>query len=403
MTGSISAYKACEVISYLCKQGHEVQCVASQSALKFIGTSTLEGLTGKPVFTDAYENGRQMEHIHLNRWADLVILCPATASTLNKLASGFGDDVISMLFLAHDFTKPYLVAPAMNHSMYHHPSTQASLSKLKNWGIEILSPEKGILACGENGDGRLMSPKKIIQSIESHLSKGTVEDKSSRRKAKILITSGGTEENIDPVRTLSNFSTGQTGAFLSDHFFQKGYEVTLLSGHRSKKPQHIQNQNFFRSFKDLDQKLREELSSQSYDFVIHLSAVSDFSISHLLVNDQRIDDPQEKISSRDSVSIVLKPNFKIIERLKEYSKNKNLKVIGFKLTRSEDHEKRMAQVERLLSCEGVDYVVHNELSQISVEQHPFSVYDRSQKLDSGENKPQLAQALESILESNLGE
>src|SRR5690606_33467299 len=124
MTGSIACYKACQLLSKLSQNNYEVQVVATASALEFVGNATLEGLSGKAVVSDIFAHGRNMDHIHLARWADLIIVAPATANFINKMAQGAADDLASTLFLAHDFTKPFLVAPAMNTSMYQHPATQ---------------------------------------------------------------------------------------------------------------------------------------------------------------------------------------------------------------------------------------------------------------------------------------
>ncbi len=169
LSGSIACFKACSVISALVKQGCEVQVVATPSALEFVGPATLEGLTGRSVMTSLFHQGEYMAHIHLMNWADLVILCPATANTISKLASGIGDDLISTLFLAYDFKKPYLVIPAMNTKMYLHPSTQHSLEILKSWKIEILESASGVLACGEEGIGRLLEPDQIMNAIQKRI------------------------------------------------------------------------------------------------------------------------------------------------------------------------------------------------------------------------------------------
>ena len=143
LSGSIAAYKACHVVSRLTQAGCDVQTVATDGALQFIGPATLEGLTGRAVATDTFEAGSQMDHIHLVRWADVIVLCPATANAINRLAAGMADDLIGTMFLAHDFTKPYVVVPAMNTAMYTHPATAASLERLRGWGIEILEPDAG--------------------------------------------------------------------------------------------------------------------------------------------------------------------------------------------------------------------------------------------------------------------
>lgn len=169
LSGSIACYKACHVISRLVQQGHEVQAVATGNALRFIGKATLEGLTGRPVFTDAYEEGRMMDHIHLAKWADLAVLCPASANTLNRLAAGLADDCVGSLFLAYDLKKPYVVFPAMNQEMYRHPATQAALAKLQTWGVRVQETEEGHQACGDVGPGRLLEPERIIEKLQSWL------------------------------------------------------------------------------------------------------------------------------------------------------------------------------------------------------------------------------------------
>ena len=166
LTGSIACYKACILLSRLVQEGFEVQTVVTPGALHFIGESTLEGLTSRPVLQDTYESGRNMDHIHLPQWADLALLCPATASTINRLAAGTGDDLVSTLFLAFDLkTKPYVIAPAMNQQMYHHPATQASLKKLQEWGVHTLPTGSGYQACGVVGEGRLLEPDQIYEAI----------------------------------------------------------------------------------------------------------------------------------------------------------------------------------------------------------------------------------------------
>lgn len=166
LTGSIACYKACTCISRLTQAGVKVQTVATPAALKFVGPATLEALSGTPVFSDMWESGRALDHIDCAREADLAIVCPATANTLNKFAAGIADDLVGSLFLAWEHgKKPWLVAPAMNTLMYLHPATQASLAKLRSWGVQVIEPESGMLACGETGAGRLSEPEVVTAEI----------------------------------------------------------------------------------------------------------------------------------------------------------------------------------------------------------------------------------------------
>lgn len=168
LTGSIACFKACELISRLVKRGVAVQTVASEGALRFVGAATLEGLTGRPPLVDLYQHGRAMDHIHLARWADAALVCPATANSLNRLAAGLADDAVGALFLAWEIAaKPWLIAPAMNATMWEHPATAAARQRLAGFGARLLPVGDGRLACGESGEGRLLE----VADIETELMK----------------------------------------------------------------------------------------------------------------------------------------------------------------------------------------------------------------------------------------
>ncbi|UXR64125.1 bifunctional phosphopantothenoylcysteine decarboxylase/phosphopantothenate--cysteine ligase CoaBC [Bdellovibrio bacteriovorus] len=388
MTGSIACYKACHVISRLVQNNCEVQVVASPSALKFVGNATLEGLTGRPVVSDMYAAGNVMDHIHLMRWADLILVAPATANFLNKAAQGVGDDLIQTLFLAHDFKKPFLIAPAMNTSMYLHPVTQKSLTALKEMGLQILDTASGILACGEEGWGKLLEPDLILKlTLEAlHQKPAADEPKASAApkssalsKVKVLVTAGGTQEPIDTVRVISNLSSGRTGIALAEYMTEMGFDVTLLQAHGSPKSEHVGRRDLFVSFATLDEKIKHYLSTESFTHVIHAAAVSDYSVDTIEVNGQQYKPFEvKKVSSdADSMQIHLKRNHKIVDRLKDYSLNKDLKVIAFKLTSHASPEQRTAAVEKLFANSKADFVVHNDLSEIDIVKrtHKFTLYN----------------------------
>lgn len=170
LTGSIACFKACEVISQLSQKGFKVKTVATHSALQFIGPATLEGLTGQAVHTNNFEHGKMMSHIDLARWADLIVVCPATANSINAMAAGYGGEMITDIFLSNNFQKPFWVIPAMNTQMLAHPATQESIKKLKSWGTTVLDTDAGTLACGEEGSGRLLAPPIILEKIMTELS-----------------------------------------------------------------------------------------------------------------------------------------------------------------------------------------------------------------------------------------
>src|SRR5208283_303291 len=183
LTGSIAGYKACDAISRLVKQGHRVRAVATESALRFVGAATLEGLTGERVLTNIFEPGAALEHIQLTRWADAVVVCPASANTLNRFAAGLADDLTGALFLAHDRSKPFLVAPAMNPAMWSHPATRETVAKLGRWGVHFIPVGEGRTACGELGEGRMAEPPAVVAAVEAALARPA-------RRLRILVTSG---------------------------------------------------------------------------------------------------------------------------------------------------------------------------------------------------------------------
>jgi len=383
ITGSIAAYKTAHVISRLMQNGCEVQTVASASALNFIGAATLEGLTGKPVITDTFQTGHMMDHIHLARWADVAILCPATANSINKLAAGISDDIIGTLFLAYERSKPYLIAPAMNAQMLAHPVTQKSLENLKSFGVEILDTDAGVLACGEEGYGKLLDPDLIVQKILSYRN-------PLASKGEILVTGGGTREPIDSVRSITNTSTGRTAAQIVQTLAREGYSVTYLKSVSASASVPGIEILEFDTFKDLESSLKIALSEKSFKAVIHLAAVSDFHVENA--------SNEKKIESTDEVILKLKSNPKLIDSLREWSKNKNIFVIGFKLTSGASVTERNEAVQRILQKKIVDAVVHNDLTEITRDNHLGHIFT-SENQTQFKNKSELSSQLTGLLES----
>lgn len=169
VSGSISAFKAASLASAMKKKGHSVKTVATESALKFIGPAALEGITGEPVLTDMFNPGHKIPHINLSEWADLIVLYPASATTLARLRMGLAEDLLSAIFLSNNFRKPYWICPAMNINMLAHPAVQENLKVLKEWGAKVIDPEEGVLACGTVGKGRAPEPDVLAAMIEEAL------------------------------------------------------------------------------------------------------------------------------------------------------------------------------------------------------------------------------------------
>lgn len=386
LSGSIAAYKVCQVLSDLKKQNYQIKVIATPAALKFIGLSTLEGLTSEKVSVDLYENGSNMDHIHLIRWADMIVTAPATANYINKMASGLGDDLASTVFLAHDFQKPFLVFPAMNTKMYLHPTVQNSIQKLKTMGIDILDSASGVLACGETGVGRLLEPQQIIHEIQSRLSashktRSELPVTTKVTNKKVLISSGGTQESIDDIRVITNKSSGKTAAFIADTFIENGFEVTYLAGENAKRPLLDCRVISYTDFKSLDRTLDQDFLNQHHIF-IHMAAVSDYSVV-----------PQNgKISSdTEKMEISLIRNPKIINKIKKMKPD--IKLIGFKLTSTNDVQIINNKVGSLFTNADCDIVVHNDWSTVKTDHHVFNIYKNNSLEYKNLSKTDLAQYL----------
>ncbi|MFA6623494.1 MAG: bifunctional phosphopantothenoylcysteine decarboxylase/phosphopantothenate--cysteine ligase CoaBC, partial [Fibrobacteraceae bacterium] len=231
VTGGIAAYKSCELLRLLQKEGAEVRVAMTPAATTFVGPLTFASLSRYPVFlkSGALDAG-PFQHIEYPRWADLYLVVPCSANTLARFAAGLADEPVSLCFLAR--TVPAWVAPAMNFAMYLSPAVQANIALLKSRGVKILQAPAGELACGESGPGRCPEPADILRAL---IAADEPVPESSPFCAppngkRVLITAGRTEEQIDPVRYISNRSSGKTGAALADAFARAGYAVTVIAG-----------------------------------------------------------------------------------------------------------------------------------------------------------------------------
>ncbi|HEU4708658.1 MAG TPA: bifunctional phosphopantothenoylcysteine decarboxylase/phosphopantothenate--cysteine ligase CoaBC [Methylophilaceae bacterium] len=297
ITGGIAAYKAAELLRLLVKQGIDVQVVMTEAACQFITPVTLQALSGKPVFTSMWDasiaNG--MPHIELSRGADAILIAPASADFLAKLVHGCADDLLSTLCLAREC--PLLVAPAMNRQMWENPATQRNIELLKQDGIRVLGPAEGEQACGETGLGRMLEPEDIIRLLEP--SSGLLAGK------RILITAGPTVEHIDPVRAITNLSSGKMGYSIAEAAAQMGAEVLLISGPVSlAPPAGIEVQSVI-SADDMLKAVLENIGRQ--DVFISVAAVSDY----------RVAQPSEQKLKKgaQTLSLELLPNTDILAKV----------------------------------------------------------------------------------------
>lgn len=348
VSGSIAAFKAAEVVSALVKEGHEVRCALSESGAQFLGAAALEGLTRKPVMTDLFESGRALDHIDWVRWADVLLYCPVTAQTLNALASGVGQGSAVTLFLAADMEhkRPCVaVVPAMNPDMWSHPVTQKSRARLEELGVHVWLGEPGRTACGESGLGRMMEPECVVERVRELAAPVT-------EGPRVLVTLGGTRVPLDPVRFLGNGSTGRTGAAVAEGLARKGFQVTALAAEDAIHPMGVTVKKF-RTYDDLGELLRSEISSQKFDAIIHAAAVSDWLV----------EPSPSKRASDELPDLKWTRAPKLLDSFREWSRNKSLKVISFKLITEPDPQAAASYLNRGLA----DAVVVNEWKDVGPE------------------------------------
>ena len=296
ITGGIAAYKAAELVRLLVKAGIDVQVVMTEAACQFITPVTMQALSGKPVFKDMWDasiaNG--MPHIELSRAADAIIIAPASADFIAKLAHGRADDLLSTLCLARDCA--LLVAPAMNKQMWENPATQRNIAQLNADNTSILGPDSGEQACGEIGLGRMLEAEDLLNLIRAHFQPKILKDK------KILITAGATLEMIDPVRAITNLSSGKMGYAIAQAAFEMGAEVTLVSGATTLKAPMGVTLMSATSANAMYQSVMQNIARQ--DIFISVAAVADYSPA--VSQDQKIK------KSKSSLTLELKPNKDIL-------------------------------------------------------------------------------------------
>jgi phosphopantothenoylcysteine decarboxylase/phosphopantothenate--cysteine ligase len=334
--GGIAAYKSAELARLLMQEGHAVQAVMTRAAQEFISPLTFAALTGRRTLTDLFAIESAIEHISVAQENELMAIAPATADLIAKLAHGLADDFLTTLYLA--FTGPVVVAPSMNSNMWLHPATQANLEALRRRGHRIVEPESGYLACGMTGPGRLADPAAIVEAIE----------RESRRRhdlegETVLITAGPTQEPLDPVRYISNRSSGKMGYALAEAAAARGARVILISGPVHLAPPRGLEVIAVRTAAQMREKVFENLAPAS--IVVKAAAVADFHLSK--VPDQKV----KKTAAR--VSLELDPTPDILAELGRKKGDRLL--IGFAAETQNLHQ----EARRKLESKNCDMVVGN--------------------------------------------
>jgi phosphopantothenoylcysteine decarboxylase/phosphopantothenate--cysteine ligase len=346
ITGGVAAYKAAEIIRELTEIGHEVRAVPTPNALRFIGAATLEALTHNSVHSELYAEVEDVRHIELAKWADLVLVAPATASFLARTATGLADDLLGNIVLAT--TAPLVIAPAMHTEMWQNRATVANVATLRNRGVFVIDPAVGRLTGSDSGVGRLPDPAYIVQSALSKMVPRDLEGK------KVLVIAGGTREAIDPVRFIGNRSSGKQGIALVEEAVSRGALVHLIAANFGYYSPEVETKNIS-STDDLVRALDE--LGYDFDFVVMPAAVSDF----------RVEQPSKsKLKKSDSgtkmeLSLVENPDVISLLAKKVREVNPNARVVGFAAeTAQGDALLQLAQGK--LTRKGLDLVVANEVS-----------------------------------------
>ncbi len=340
ITGSIAAYKACFIIRGLIKRGAEVQVVITPAGKEFITPITLSALTHKPVISEFFSqrDGTWNSHVDLGLWADAMLIAPCTASTIGKMAGGIADNMLITTYLS--MKAPVFVAPAMDLDMFAHPSTQQNIKRLQEYGNIIIDPQKGFLASGLEGKGRMEEPEVIVETLERYFY-GSKEDLKGR---KVVITAGPTYEKIDPVRFIGNYSSGKMGFALAEECAMRGADVTLIAGPVSMTASSAVKRIDVESCEEMYNAATAEFKDA--DAAILCAAVADFRPEHVA---------EQKIKrGKDDMVIRLSPTRDIAAQLGMMKKS-GQRIIGFALETNDEESNARKKLEK----KNLDFIVLN--------------------------------------------
>lgn len=358
ITGSIAAYKICELTRMFKREGFEVKTILTPNAKEFVTPLTLETLSQNQVFLEQFSPRDKTEHISLANWAEVFILAPLSANTLSKISNGICDNLLTSVFCAYLGTKkPAILAPAMNTGMWNNPFVKKNLEELKKIGCEILEPECGFLACGVENKGRLCSLDTIFNAVKKQTQKKPLEGK------KIVITSGGTKEKIDPVRFISNASSGKTGVALAKTAIELGAEVELITT--------VENnlnckKTYIQSALEMLEATKKSFIENNADFLIMAAAVGDFRVKNIC--DKKI----TKDEQGEGLTLELVQNPDILKNICQLKKDSQ-KVIGFCLS----SENAVETAKKKIKNKGCDYIIANETQALGSDENEIWIIDKN--------------------------
>jgi len=343
--GGISAYKSLETIRLLKKNGAEIKTILTSSAKEFVTPLSVTSLSQGKVYSNLFslENETEMDHISLSRWADVIVVAPTTANTISKLAQGTTDDLASTVILASN--KQIYLAPAMNVRMWEHKSTKINLKKLKDFGYKFIGPEIGDMACGEYGEGKMSEPLKIAYELNQFFL-----NQSRNKKFKALVTAGPTNEYIDPVRFITNKSSGKQGYELAKCLSKKGFDTTLISG-----PTNLEVEKNIKliEVETADEMFAATQENLPVDIAIFSAAVSDFKVKNKF---------QTKIKKEETLKLNLEKNIDILNYISNHNSMRPEIVIGF----AAETNDVLKNAEEKLNKKNCDWIISNDVSKKNI-------------------------------------
>lgn len=387
ITGSIAAYKTASLARLFIKEGAEVQIVITPSGKEFITPVTLSALTGKPVVCDFFgaNDGTWHSHVDLGLWADFMVIAPATAATMGKMANGIADNMLVTTYMS--MKAPVFIAPAMDLDMFAHPSTTRNIALLQSYGNHIIEPASGELASHLIGKGRMEEPENIVAYIKEYF-----EKQESLSKKKILITAGPTYEKLDPVRFIGNYSSGKMGFALAEECAERGAQVVLIAGPVSLKTNHPK-------IKRID----VESAEQMYEAATREFADTDAAILCAAVADYRpMEQADNKIKRTEGTNLTLEliPNKDIAASLGKVKKEEQI-LIGFALETNNEEQNALSKIKK----KNLDFIVLNSLNDngagFQYDTNKVSILDKNgNRTNFGlKNKKEVAK---DIIDSTLG-
>ena len=346
ITGGIAAYKAVAVVRGLVLAGHSVQVIATDAALRFVGKPTLEAISRNPVHSDLYEGVAEVRHVAIGQAADLIVIAPATANSIAKLAVGLADDLLGNTILAS--TAPVVIAPAMHTEMWQNPATAANIATLRARGVTVVGPGVGQLTGKDSGPGRMSEPEEIVAAA---LAAVVEKDLAGRR---ILVTAGGTREALDPVRYIGNRSSGKQGLAIALAAAARGAEVTLIGANLEVRPPASASLSLIEVSSTLELQSATLVAAAEADVVIMTAAVSDYRPEN--VSEGKI----KKETQGDTLQLTLVKNPDILQGLSA-ARAEGQVIIGFAAETERDDDELLAIGRAKLERKGADYLVVNRV------------------------------------------